>query len=172
MTLLFENIRLALTSLKSNKMRALLTMLGIIIGISSVIAIMTIGNSVSKKASASMSSMGVNNINVMINVREYEDEVTDEGYIFKADEVNFSSMDSDNFFSREMLAAYCEEYPDEIVAISAEESMDNLTAEYGKKSVSVSLDGISMGYCVANEKTIMAEMIIVVAFFILFIVTS
>lgn len=156
MTLLFENIRLALTSLKSNKMRALLTMLGIIIGISSVIAIMTIGNSVSKKASASMSSMGVNNINVMINVREYEDEVTDEGYIFKADEVNFSSMDSDNFFSREMLAAYCEEYPDEIVAISAEESMDNLTAEYGKKNVSVSLDGISMGYCVANEKNMLA----------------
>ena len=34
--LLGENITLAITSLKSNKMRALLTMLGIIIGIASV----------------------------------------------------------------------------------------------------------------------------------------
>lgn len=39
MILLYENIRLALFSLKANKMRALLTMLGIIIGIASVIAI-------------------------------------------------------------------------------------------------------------------------------------
>ena len=156
MTLLFENIRLALTSLKSNKMRALLTMLGIIIGISSVIAIMTIGNSVSKKASASMSSMGVNNINVMINVREYEDEVTEEGYKFQADEVSFNSLDSDSFFSREMIEEYCKEYSDKVVAISAEESVDSLTAEYGKKSANVSLDGISTGYCAANEKTMIA----------------
>ena len=34
--MLLENIRLALTGLRANKMRALLTMLGIIIGIASV----------------------------------------------------------------------------------------------------------------------------------------
>ena len=41
----FENISLALGNLRSNKMRSLLTMLGIIIGIAAVIAIETIGNS-------------------------------------------------------------------------------------------------------------------------------
>ena len=46
MTMLYENIRLALFSLRANKMRSLLTMLGIIIGIASVIAIMTVGDSV------------------------------------------------------------------------------------------------------------------------------
>ena len=46
MMMIYENIRLALFSLKANKMRALLTMLGIIIGIGSVIAIMTVGDSV------------------------------------------------------------------------------------------------------------------------------
>ena len=40
--LLGENILLALSGLLANKMRALLTMLGIIIGISSVIAIMSV----------------------------------------------------------------------------------------------------------------------------------
>ncbi len=40
-----ENISLAFAGLRASKMRALLTMLGIIIGISSVIAIVTVGNS-------------------------------------------------------------------------------------------------------------------------------
>ena len=43
--LFIENIKLAVTSIKSNKMRSFLTMLGIIIGISSVIAITSIGDS-------------------------------------------------------------------------------------------------------------------------------
>ena len=38
-----ESIKLAISSLLSNKMRALLTMLGIIVGISSVIAIVSLG---------------------------------------------------------------------------------------------------------------------------------
>ena len=38
-----SNIKLALTGLKVNKKRAFLTMLGIIIGVGSVIAIMSVG---------------------------------------------------------------------------------------------------------------------------------
>lgn len=41
-----ENILLAIAGLKANKVRALLTMLGIIIGIASVIAIVSIGDAV------------------------------------------------------------------------------------------------------------------------------
>ena len=40
--LILENIKLAFGALFSNKMRSLLTILGIIIGIGSVIAIMTV----------------------------------------------------------------------------------------------------------------------------------
>lgn len=76
MNLLYENIRLALFSLKANKMRALLTMLGIIIGISSVIAIMTVGDSLSSELTSTMSGFGVNNIDVALQVRdEYEGDV-------------------------------------------------------------------------------------------------
>ena len=42
--LIFENIRLALSSIRANKMRSFLTMLGMIIGISSVIAIVSLGD--------------------------------------------------------------------------------------------------------------------------------
>ena len=62
--LILENIVLAFTALIANKMRSLLTMLGIIIGIGSVIAIVTVGNSLSSSISSSMESMGANNIMV------------------------------------------------------------------------------------------------------------
>lgn len=41
--MIFENIKLALFSIKVNKMRSFLTMLGMIIGIGSVIAIVSLG---------------------------------------------------------------------------------------------------------------------------------
>lgn len=42
-----ENIRMAMEGLRANKMRSLLTMLGIIIGIGSVIGILTVGEGLS-----------------------------------------------------------------------------------------------------------------------------
>ena len=42
--MLFENMTMAVHAIKANKMRSLLTMLGIIIGIGSVIAIVSIGD--------------------------------------------------------------------------------------------------------------------------------
>ena len=46
MAQLIENIKMALMNIKSNKGRSILTMLGIIIGISSVIMIISIGNGI------------------------------------------------------------------------------------------------------------------------------
>ena len=63
--LVFENIKLAFRSLQANKMRALLTMLGIIIGIGSVIAIMTVSSSLTTSISDSFQEMGANNITVV-----------------------------------------------------------------------------------------------------------
>ena len=51
--LMLENIKLAFGALRSNKMRSLLTMLGIIIGIGSVIAIMTVSSSLTASISDS-----------------------------------------------------------------------------------------------------------------------
>ena len=57
---------MALTSVRSNKMRSLLTMLGIIIGIAAVIAIETVGNSMTGSVMDSMSGMGASNISVTV----------------------------------------------------------------------------------------------------------
>lgn len=57
--LFWENTLLALNGLRSNKSRAFLTMLGIIIGIGSVIAIMTVGNSITEYVSSTMQSLRI-----------------------------------------------------------------------------------------------------------------
>lgn len=83
---LFEAAHLAVTSLKANKVRSLLTMLGIIIGISSVIGIMTVGNAMSKSVSDSLSSLGSHNVwyyvvprsNDYTSVPGEQDVITDE----------------------------------------------------------------------------------------------
>ncbi len=55
--LFLENIKLALSSIRVNRMRSFLTMLGIIIGISSVIAITSIGDSAKSTINAEFSGM-------------------------------------------------------------------------------------------------------------------
>ena len=58
-------IRLAIRALQRNKLRALLTMLGIIIGVASVITMMSIGEGSKQSISASLASMGSNMITIM-----------------------------------------------------------------------------------------------------------
>ncbi len=59
---LMENLRIALEGLRANKMRALLTMLGIIIGIAAVIGILTVGDGLSNTITSQMSSFGASTI--------------------------------------------------------------------------------------------------------------
>ena len=57
-----ENIRLALGSLADRKIRSFLTMLGIIFGVASVIAMLSIGEGAKREAIAKYQDLGVNNI--------------------------------------------------------------------------------------------------------------
>ena len=59
-----ESIRLAFEGLKANKMRAVLTMLGIIIGVAAVIIMMSIGQGSKESIRAELSTMGTNLINI------------------------------------------------------------------------------------------------------------
>lgn len=55
-----EILRIAFRSLRVNKMRSALTMLGIVIGVAAVIAMFAVGNGANQKISASIASMGSN----------------------------------------------------------------------------------------------------------------
>lgn len=57
-SLIYESLRLALGSLRSNKLRTFLTLLGIIVGVTSVIAVMTIISGLDQTVSNAFSAQG------------------------------------------------------------------------------------------------------------------
>ncbi len=62
---LLEYIKLALVALKTNKVRSILTMLGIIIGVASVILLVSIGTGLQNYVTEQFASLGSNTIMVM-----------------------------------------------------------------------------------------------------------
>ncbi len=61
----FESLNMSLHAILSNKMRSLLTMLGIIIGIASVVSVVALGNASQARIMEQISSMGTNTIDIM-----------------------------------------------------------------------------------------------------------
>ena len=92
-----ENIRIAIFSIKTNLLRSLLTMLGIIIGVASVIAIITIGNGGRDYIVGMIEEMGSNAIQVSVNVSNAHDNE----YITQADIEAIRSLEG---------VAYCTPY--------------------------------------------------------------
>ena len=101
--LIWENIKLALSGLVSNKMRSLLTMLGIIIGIGSVIAIMTVSSSLTTSISDTFESLGANNITVGLKKQSEEEETRSNGMKFGASNKEIS-MDEEDRITDDMIS--------------------------------------------------------------------
>ena len=93
-----ENIRIAVFSIKTNLMRSLLTMLGIIIGVASVISIVTVGNGGRDYIVGMIRDMGNSAISLTVNhnVADDDDFFTDEDInaIKKLDGVQYATMQS------------------------------------------------------------------------------
>lgn len=140
--LIWENIVLALTGLKANKMRSLLTMLGIIIGIASVIAIMTLGDSISSSVTDSMSSMGANNVTVGLQQKSTTTETTGSGMTFSYGP-RMAQMQEEDHVTDEMLQALSERYADSIDGFSLSENIGSGTARQGASSAYVNAVGVN-----------------------------
>lgn len=152
MLLLWENIVLAINSLLSNKMRAILTMLGIIIGIGSVIAIITVGDSLTLSVSENMQSMGANDVYVLVQSKSQDEETSSQ-----IDGVTFGQLNSsekvteDDYLTNDMVKEMCEKFSDEIYAINIQYSLGTGQVPMQNKSATVSASGVSVGYFVSNE---------------------
>jgi putative ABC transport system permease protein len=109
----WENIKEAFASIRSNKMRSLLTMLGIIIGISSVILITTIGGSIQSTLTATLNSLGGNMVQVNVSARYPEDDADWDSW-------TYPEMTDSDYVTQEMLDKLIETYPEEISGIAAE----------------------------------------------------
>lgn len=135
--LIFENIKLALSAIKSNKMRSFLTMLGIIIGISSVIAITSIGDSAKGMVGKEFAGYGMNNMYVYINWEFAQDGYEDADLIMPEDiEALKARFPEDILYAVPSVSA---ESPTRVGRVDGKVSMSGVGANYHlfKKNINI-----------------------------------
>ena len=130
--IVFECIKMALSSLKANKMRSFLTMLGIIIGISSVILISTIGNSIQRTLGNVFDSMGINYLIV--------------GLDYKGNSRETPLSSEEDMISEQMLLNLEKKYPNEY-KVSFNDFLDEgkVMGENGEY-LNVEINGVTAAY--------------------------
>ncbi len=143
---MLENIRLALSGLLSNKMRALLTMLGIIIGIGSVIAIVTVGNSLTASVSDSLVSMGGNNLQVGVTARPDENGNYSGSYGYTFDDM----------LNDDMLDAFKRRFESQIRAVILTDMYDSGRVQNGRLYANINLTGVNDGFFAADRVELLA----------------
>lgn len=125
--MLFENMTMAVHAIKANKMRSLLTMLGIIIGIGSVIAIVSIGDTMRFMISDIYKDVGTTMAYV---------------YVWPSDG---SDMRQSDYFSVDEIDRIREVFKDEITYIDGD-SRQNVEAVFGRNKVKFAMEGIDSNY--------------------------
>lgn len=143
---LFENVKLSISSLLANKLRSILTMLGIIIGISSVITIVTIGDSLASSITGEVSGFGARNISVYLDQKSNHIEDADNENKEKYDEVEYVEPTEKDNLTDEMLDEYKIELGNEIQGISISENIGTNNLVNGKNEASINIFGVNNGY--------------------------
>lgn len=129
-----ENILLAIAGIKSNKMRSLLTMLGIIIGISSVIGIVSIGNVMTSSLTDTLASKGATNINISISPK-----IIDENS-------NNFEVSAEDSFTMDQIEEFRKNFNTSIDDISLSEHGGNGKAKDGYLYSNVEVMGVNSGF--------------------------
>lgn len=140
---MIENLLLSLESLRANKMRSFLTMLGIIIGIASVIAVISVGNAMTSSVTSQFAEMGVNNVSLGLQMRSSDMSEASDGAAAKV------PKDTDRI-SNDQIAAMISRFP-EIETVSLSEEAGRGKAKLGRKVSNVSLTGVNPGYAKTNK---------------------
>lgn len=147
---LYENIRLAIGAIRVNKLRSFLTMLGIIIGISSVITITTIGNSLQKTIANTLNELsGGKLMYIQLDPNYPEDEADWATW-------EYPELTDEYSLTYERISAYKEAMGDSIkhVLVQLDAGTANISTDYGEGQVSVI--GVTEGYADVNRLEMVA----------------
>ena len=141
---LMENLRIALEGLRANKMRALLTMLGIIIGIAAVIGILTVGDGLSNTITSQMSSFGASTISISLQQKTSQLDMSDLSSMMIQPE------DSD-LITDDMIEEMLARYGADIKAVGLTESVGSGQVKDGRLYANVSVSGVNDGAFTIND---------------------
>jgi len=122
----FQAIKMAIKSILSNKLRSLLTMLGIIIGVTAVIALVALGQGATKSVTEQVQSLGTNLLTVNIVGRGSTSTLKAADAVAMADQV-------------------------EGIEYIAPANTQNASVKYGTTSKSVSIVGTNADYALVKE---------------------
>jgi putative ABC transport system permease protein len=125
---LLQAYKMAIKSIVGNKVRSFLTMLGVIIGVASVIAAVAFAQGSTKSITSSLEGMGTNLIQISITGRN-----------------------SNRNVSYSELQKFAEENSNEIAAVAPQIS-GSVTVKYGTKTTDTSLIGTSSEYEIIRNK--------------------
>ncbi|MBR4200698.1 MAG: ABC transporter permease [Oscillospiraceae bacterium] len=139
----FENIRLAFGAILQNKMRTLLTMLGIIIGISSVITITTIGNSLTTILNKTFTEFGA--AGYYIN---YDTKMNDDGYYY-----DWTDLRDEDFVTPEIIKAMKEQFNGRFLISETEHLGSAIIRNSKGQTITASVSGDSEGAIVSDSQT-------------------
>ena len=134
---LLESIRLAFGRIGVNKLRSFLTMLGIIIGISAVITITTIGNSLKKTISTSMNELGGSNLISAYLEPNYPDDMEE------MDTWVYPELSDGDYITDEWIDMYKNAFPDDVKNVIVQNELDSGKYTQGKNYANVQIHGTS-----------------------------
>lgn len=159
---LFENIKLSISSLLSNKLRSILTMLGIIIGIASVITIVTIGDSLASSITDEMSGFGARNISLYLEQKNSYQYDENSGYAsnFDDESYNFVEPTEKDYITDEMINDYEKTLGNQIAGVSISENIGNNKLTNVKNKANIDIYGVNSGYFKVENINIIAGRII------------
>jgi putative ABC transport system permease protein len=139
---LIASLEVALRALATNKMRSGLTMLGIIIGISAVIILVSVGQGVQAMVAEQMQGVGSNLLFVMPGEIEESSTSMKSNFLRSANVSNLTLGDA-------MAVADPANVPD-VTAVAAE-FVGSGTIVYGNKNTQSTVSGVTPGYTVVRN---------------------
>jgi putative ABC transport system permease protein len=127
MNLILENFRIALRALTANKLRSILTMLGIIIGVGAVVALLSIGQGATASITSSVEGLGSNLVSVTPGRMFQRQGGAENARLFLSD---YSAIAANGANMNQIVPAY--------------QTMG--TVKYNDKDTQLTLAGVTEGY--------------------------
>lgn len=168
-----ENLRLALTGLWANKMRALLTLLGIIIGIAAVVTILALSSGITNSVTKSLSGLGGQDLYLMVDskqniqqmqastsgaqVSDSSDTSDGDDEADEEDSANqWAEMTDSDYITMDFVNQMRADFPDEIEGVSIQTSGTSGTATAKGKDTNADSTGANQDFLVGSNKEMIA----------------
>jgi putative ABC transport system permease protein len=134
--MLGETVAVAFQSIRANKMRSLLTMLGIVIGVGAVITMVALGSGAQKAVEERINSLGANLLNVYPGQMSFRGVASDQRISLTVDDADALKKDA------------------ELLSAVIPELSRNQQVKYGNMNINVSVVGTTANYAPVRSYTV------------------